>query len=260
MKTCIDHLGRSLTFNFPPQRIISFAPAITDTLYSLGLTQQIVGRTRFCVHPKGQVEQAINIGGTKDMKLERIHSLDPDLIIMEKEENTLEMVQQLEKQFPVYVFEIQNVSDAFKMVADLGELTSRQQQAAHLHEKITTAFKEIPTLDGTKRVAYIIWKNPYMVVGKNTYIQSLLKTLGFTNPFIEFEGRYPTVTETDIIHANLDYVFLATEPYPFRQKHIAEFKEITPKSEPVIVDGEMFWYGVKMLDAANYFNNKLLKP
>ncbi|MEI3607415.1 helical backbone metal receptor [Pseudogracilibacillus sp. SE30717A] len=258
MKTIEDHLGRSLTYNYLPKRIISFAPAITDTLYSLNLEKKIVGRTRFCIHPKGKVEQAVNVGGTKDMKLDRVLALKPDLIIVEKEENTKEMVQQLEAYFPVFVFEVQTVADALKMIDDLGKLTARQQEATNLIKKIKTAFDQLPTLDVSKRAAYMIWKNPYMVVGNNTYIQSLLETLGFANPFIAYEGRYPSVTKQDILQANLDYIFLATEPFPFREKHLQEFKKIAPQAKPLIVDGEMFWYGVKMLKAAHYFRNELL--
>lgn len=255
----MDHLGRTLTYDFPPKRIISFAPAITDTLYSLHLNAEIVGRTRFCIHPKEKVKKAVNVGGTKDMKLERVHALKPDIVICEKEENTKEMVEELEKHFPVYVFEVQTVNDALKMIVDLGMLTDRNEEAFTLKQQITTAFQKIPTLKVAKRVAYVIWKDPYMVVGKNTYIQSLLQRMGFVNPFIEYEGRYPTVTEEDFRHANLDYILLATEPYPFQEKHKKAFLTISPDADPVIIDGEMFWYGVKMLDAVTYFNEKLLR-
>lgn len=259
MKTVTDHLGRNVNFHYPPKRIVSFAPAITDTLYSLGLDTKIVGRTRFCVHPKGKVEKAINVGGTKDMKIERVQALTPDIVITEKEENTKEMVEELEKFVPVYVFEIQTVEDALKMIVDLERLTDRSEEAIELKQKIIAAFNKIPALEVKKRIAYVIWKNPYMVVGKNTYIQSLLQRLGFENPFVEFEGRYPTVTEEDLRAANLDYLLLATEPYPFREKHKQEFRDIAPGANLKIVDGEMFWYGVKMLDAAKYFKEELLR-
>lgn len=259
MRTITDQLGRSISYDFPPKRIISFAPAITDTLFSLQLHEHIVGRTRFCIHPKEKVETAINVGGTKDMKIERIHELQPDLIIAEKEENTKEMVEELEKFYPVYVFEIQTVNDALNMILNLGTLTNRIEKARALHRTITTAMEHIPTKYKGKRVAYVIWKNPYMVVGKNTYIQSLMEKLGFINPFTQFEGRYPTVTESDFCHANLDYILLATEPYSFKEKNINEFLNISPLSQPVIVNGEMFWYGVKMFDAVTYFNEQFLR-
>lgn|SRR5690625_658711 len=259
MKTVIDYLGREVSYSYPPKKIISFAPAITGTLFHLHIDDAIVGRTRFCVHPKGKVEKAVNVGGTKDLKIERVRSLKPDLIIVEKEENTKEMVDELEAEFPVYVFEVQTVDDALKMIVDLGTLVHRKEQAEQLHEKIITSFQQIPLSFSGKRVAYVIWKNPYMVVGKNTYIQSLLDKLGFINPFVAYEGRYPTITEDDFARENLDYILLASEPYPFKDKNIPEFLTFSPHSQPVIVDGEMFWYGVKMLEAVTYFNERFLQ-
>ncbi len=257
MKQTIDQLGRTITYSYPPKKIISFAPAITETLFSLGLEKEIVGRTRFCIHPKGVVEQAVNVGGTKDMKIDRIHDLEPDLIIVEKEENTKEMVEELEQHYPVYAFEVQTVADALQMIQDLGMIVDRTNEATTLIENIQTAFHDFPTLYKGKRVAYVIWQNPYMVVGKDTYIQSLLDKLGFINPFTKVEGRYPAVTKEELQAADLDYILLATEPFPFQEKHIPIFAEMLPKTEPIIVDGEMFWYGVKMMDAVPYFKTIL---
>lgn len=129
MKKIIDHLGRSVTYNYPPKSIISIVPAITETLYSLSLDEQIVGRTRFCKFPEDRVEQALNIGGTKEIKLDRIHSLKPDLIIAEKEENTKKIVETLEKHYPTFVFEIQSINDSLRMIEDLGKLVGKQEKA-----------------------------------------------------------------------------------------------------------------------------------
>lgn len=256
MKTVIDQIGRKVTYSFPPKKIVSFAPAITETLFSLRLQKEVIGRTRFCIHPKGIVERAVNVGGTKDLKIERIHELNPDLIIVEKEENTKEMVEQLEQDYPVYVFEIQTVADALQMIETLGYIVDRTTQSDALVHDIQSAFTSIPTSYKEKRVAYVIWQNPYMVVGKNTYIQSLLNRLGFINPFIQLDGRYPIVTEAEFKQAELDYVLLATEPFPFQEKHLPIFSEMTNGSKSMIIDGEMFWYGVKMLEAVPYFNRK----
>lgn len=258
MKKVKDHLGREISFAFPPQRIISLCPAITETMYHLNLDQAIVGRTRFCIHPQPEVNNAINVGGTKDMHIDRIHNLQPDLIIAEKEENTKEMVAELEQHYPVFVFEIQTFDDALDMIRDLGNITNRTLEAIQMNKEITGKFQMVPNITNI-RVAYVIWKNPYMVVGKNTYIQSLLKQMGFTNPFIKYEGRYPVVTEENLREANLDYIFLATEPFPFRDKHLEQFSQLLPRTKPMIVDGEMFWYGAKMIEAATYFKNQFAK-
>ncbi|HLR52432.1 MAG TPA: helical backbone metal receptor [Candidatus Avamphibacillus sp.] len=254
MEKIKDALGREITYNYPPKRIVTFDPAITETLYYLGLDKEIVGRTRFCKHPEEKVNQAINVGGTKDMKIDRIHDLKPDLIIMEKEENTKEMVETLAEHYPVYVFEIQTVDDGIRMTEELGNITNRKQQAMDLKTKVETKLNKLPKANG-ERIAYIIWKKPYMAVGRDTYINDMLEQLGFINPFAKSPKRYPVVTEQNLQDAKLDYIFLSSEPYPFRDKHHEEFLSFLPDVQPVNIDGEMFWYGARMLKAVEYFRS-----
>src|SRR5690606_20565929 len=134
----------------------------TDTLFALGLEAEIVGRTRFCIHPKGEVENVPAVAGTKDIKLEAIQAVQPDLIIVEKEENTKEIVEELEKHFPVYVAEVQSVDEAFQMIGDMGSLTDRVDAATKLNNAIQHQFESLPKATG-KRVGYVIWRKPYMV-------------------------------------------------------------------------------------------------
>jgi len=256
MQRVTDNLGRDITYTYPPKRIISLDPAITETLFHLGLEDEVVGRTRFCIHPKGKVEQAVNVGGTKDMKIERIHDLKPDLIIAEKEENTKDMVETLEADYPVYVFEIQTVDDAFHMIEELGVLIGKTESAINLKKDILAQFYQLPKATG-KRIAYLIWKKPYMAVGRDTYINDMLEKLGFVNPFATSTERYPVITPEDLQAANLDYLFLSSEPYPFTDKHHAEFQEYIPDVTPINIDGEMFWYGSRMIEAASYFSKLL---
>src|SRR5699024_5895044 len=144
MRKIKDALGRVVTYNYPPKRIITFDPAITETLYYLGLDEEAVGRTRFCKHPEEKVKHAVNVGGTKDMKIDRIRDLKPDLIIMEKEENTKEMVETLAEHYPVYVFEIQTVDDGINMIEELGKLTNRIAQATDLKTDVETKLNKLP--------------------------------------------------------------------------------------------------------------------
>lgn len=117
----IDHLNRKVTLNDLPQRIISLCPAITETLFALRAGDRIVGRTRYCIFPEDRVKQVPIVGGTKEMDLDKIRALKPDLIVMEKEENTAEMVAALEKDFPVYVAEVQSIPDAYRLIQSLGD-------------------------------------------------------------------------------------------------------------------------------------------
>lgn len=253
-KEITDHLGRVVSYNFPPKRIVTLCPGITETLFALDLEDEIVGRTRFCIFPKDKVDAVPAVAGTKDINLQAIHDVQPDLIIVEKEENTKEIVDTLAQFYPVFVAEVQTVDEAYRMIEDIGSLTNRDQQAVMLVNKIKKRFDTFPSTSA-KRVAYVIWRKPYMVVGKDTYIQSVLSKLGFVNPFVEFEGRYPAITEDDLRNANLDYVFLASEPYPYKDKHKTEFQAIMPNVVPLVVDGEMFWYGAKMIEAVDYFKS-----
>src|SRR5699024_758885 len=197
-----------------------------------------------------------NVGGTKDIKMNRIHELNPDLIIAEKEENTKEIVETLEVDYPVFVFEIQTINDVLKMINDIGLLTNCHQRAKKLQTDIVDAFLAFPYVNG-KRIAYVIWKKPYMVVGKHTYIQSLLDTMGFINPFTSFPGRYPIVSIKDLQNASLDYIFLATEPYPYREKHLQEFTDTLRNTTRIISKHKTFWYVQKIIQYKKLFEKTL---
>ncbi|MCZ2256878.1 ABC transporter substrate-binding protein [Sporosarcina sp. G11-34] len=257
MKTVTDHIGRTITYNFPPKRIISLCPGITETLYALKLDSEIIGRTKYCIYPKDKVKNAQVIGGTKEINIAIIRELNPDLIIVEKEENTKDIVEILEKYYPVYVAEVQSIPDAYRMITSIGDLTNRYIEASRLVAKIQTEFLTLPKLN-KKRAAYVIWNEPYMVAGKDTYIQSILDEMGFINPFTSMKSRYPIVTVEDFQDAKLDYVLLATEPYPFEEKHKEVFLKMMPNATPIIVDGEMFWYGARMIKAAHYFKQEFI--
>src|SRR5699024_5121089 len=192
MRRMVDALGRNVTYSHPPERIITLDPAITETLYHFGLDEEMVGRTRFCIYPEDKVKNAVNVGGTKQIKMERIHELKPDLIIAETEENTQELVEELEKYYPDYVCEIQTVEEGIHLIKELGDLTGCTHIAAVTHDKVQSAFNALPQI-APVRVAYMIWKRPYMAVGRDTYINHTLEKMGFINPFAEYDDRYPIV-------------------------------------------------------------------
>lgn len=257
-RTVQDALGRSVTYTYPPKRIISLCPGITDTLFALDLQEEIVGRTRFCIHPSPAVLDVKAVAGTKDIKLDAILQLKPDLIIAEKEENTKEIVEALEQHLPVYVAEVQCVQEAYSMIENIGDVTDRRNEARSLISEIQAGFHSLQELTSGSAV-YVIWKKPYMAAGRTTYIDSLLETLGFSNPIRVLPGRYPELTTHDFHSANPDLVLLASEPYPFKEKHVPEFQEMLPNATILPIDGEMFWYGPRMLVATSYFKEWLSK-
>ncbi|MEI4770630.1 helical backbone metal receptor [Psychrobacillus sp. FJAT-51614] len=246
-----DHLGREVKITAPPKRIVSICPAITETLFALGLDNEIIGRTKYCIFPKKTVDKVEIVGGTKEVNEEKIRGLQPDLILAEKEENTKEIVQALEKIAPVFVLEVQSIKDAYRFIKTLGLLTNKEQKADEIIASCKASFPATP-VGNIKKAAYAIWRKPYMVVGGTTYINDVLYTLGFHNPFEKVGSRYPSVTKEEFAKSNLDVLLLASEPFPFQEKHIAEFQDFLPNTKIILVDGEMFWYGAKMITAGPY--------
>jgi len=256
--TITDQLNRTIEFNFPPKRIISLVPSQSELLWYLGLQKELVGITKFCVHPSEMFQSVKRIGGTKTVKFEEILKLKPDLIIANKEENQQEQIEELCKHYPVYISDIYNVNDALQMIKQVGLITDRKNKSEELVSNIKeryNLFKAKNSEEKTKkRVAYLIWKNPYMAAGSATFITNMLHECGFTNVFGNHKNRYPEIEIEDLKKKNLDFVFLSSEPYPFKEKHIQELQLHLPSTRIILVDGEMFsWYGSRLLYAFDYF-------
>lgn len=270
MRTVFDHLNRPVVLPERPERIISLVPSITETLFALGLQGRLVGRTRYCILPPEAKEVPI-VGGTKDATAEKILSKSPDCIIAEKEETPKELVERLKQEAPVYVTNVESFEDGLRLIRDLGDITDQREKA----EEILTAIRKEYTLYYEERdrirshavkkgrkgdvlsVAYFIWRKPYMVAGSSTFIDAMLNQLGLLNLFAGRE-RYPIVTAEEIRRKSPDLLFLSSEPFPFSQKHEAEFKRILPSARIIFVDGAVFsWYGVRMISAPSYFKSLL---
>ena len=240
-----------------PQRIISLVPSVTETLFSLGLEERIIGRTNYCVHPEGQVKSIKSIGGPKNVDYAAVDSLKPDLIIADKEENTKKIVDELSSRYPVYLSVVENYDDALKTIKDIGVITDTVNKAEEMVNQINQKFEGMNIFNSLK-AAYLIWKNPYMAAGSRTFINSILGRLGFVNPFTGFEGRYPVIELEDIKRFNTDVIFLASEPFAFGIEHKRELEELNAAKKVILIDGEMFcWPGSHMLKAPDYF--RLLK-
>lgn len=250
----VDFLGRAVHIPNEPQRIVSLCPSQTELLFDLGLGERIVGRTRWCIHPKEQIDKIESVGGTKNPDPDKIRLLKPDLILCEKEENTAQFVTLMEKEFPVYVTDVRNILSAMRMILIVGELTGKQKEALELSVAISTALHQVEHPGRQIKVAYLIWKKPWMAVGADTYINSVLSHLGFENVFSSHTSRYPEFSEAELAALDPDMVFLSSEPFPFSEKHIADLNLLLPGTPVRLVDGEMFsWYGSRMLKACSYF-------
>lgn len=251
-----DQLNRKIELSSPPKRIISLVPSQTELLYDLGLRDEVVGITKFCVHPEEWFRTKTRVGGTKKLDFEKIKALQPDLIIGNKEENEQLQIEELMKHQNVWMSDIYTMKDAYDMITRIGTLVGKQQEGMLLKLEIESKFHalslDLSTLNFQAKVAYFIWNKPFMVAGNNTFINEMLKVCGLKNVFET--ARYPEVTAEQIAALGPELMLLSSEPYPFKEKHIEEFKRICPKAKVVIVDGEMFsWYGSRLLKAPAYF-------
>ena len=256
-KTLIDQIGTTHTFETSPSRIISLVPSQTELLYDLGLEDKIIGITKFCVHPYHFKSTKKSVGGTKKVHFEKIRLLQPDIIICNKEENTLEMVEQLRKICPVWVTNIATIEDNFQMITDFGQLFNCRTESQKWNDKLAfalTDFKNYIKHKEIKKVAYFIWKKPFMVAGSDNFINELLKLNHFENIY-QNKGRYPEIELKKMrLEGDPDLVFLSSEPYPFAEEDAFEIGRHTHHAKTVFVDGEMFsWYGSRLLKAFDYF-------
>lgn len=247
-----DQIGQKIHLKSKAKRIISVVPSQTEFLYDLGLTDEVVGITKFCVHPKEWFKSKNRVGGTKTLNFDKIKNLNPDLIIANKEENTQSEIEFLQAHYPVYTSDIKTLDDAYQMMSDIGIMTNRIDNSENIINEIISNFKDLPQFN--KSVLYLIWKNPYMVAGQDTFINNLLEKVGLTNVAINTVDRYSEITAKEIKQINPDYIFLSSEPYPFKEKDVLELNKLC-QSSIVLVDGEMFsWYGSRLKYFKNYIN------
>lgn len=260
MITSRDQLGRAVQLASVPIRIVSLVPSQTELLFDLGLEGQIAGVTKFCVHPKEMSKDIRVVGGTKNPSMEKIRMLKPDLILANKEENRREDIEMLEEDFPVWISDVNDLGSACDLILSVGEMTDTSERATAIVEGIKTSFRRLSVdlkhrNQRKKKVVYLIWNDPVMAAGNNTFIDSMLTECGFEN-CIAGAGynRYPELIGEHLIALNPDVVMLSSEPFPFGEKHITYFQNLLPLSQVIKVDGEMFsWYGSRLIKSAHYF-------
>ena len=252
-----DQTGRIIELQNIPRRIVSIVPSQTELLYDLGLKNEIVGITKFCIHPDEIFRTKTRVGGTKNLNIEKIKRLNPDLIIANKEENTKEELEELMQHFPVWISDIKTLDGAYEMINTTGEITGTNETAHQIIYSINQKFTELENSIklNEKTAAYLIWQKPYMVAGGNTFISDMIKRAGLINIFNN-QNRYPQTTLEELNNLNPDFVLLSSEPFPFKEKHKIEMQKNCPKSKVLLVDGEMFsWYGSRLVRAADYLKS-----
>jgi ABC-type Fe3+-hydroxamate transport system substrate-binding protein len=243
-------------------RIISLVPSQTELLSYLNLEKEVIGITKFCVHPEKWFKNKTRVGGTKNLNLKIIDQLSPDLIIANKEENVKEQIEELAKKYDVWITEVNNLNNAINMISDIGKLTNQTEAASALALQIKDKFEKLKNYFSDKRkvpAAYFIWKDPYMVAAGDTFINDMMQYCGLENIFSE-KKRYPEISLEEIVEKKCELMLLSSEPYPFKQKHKEEIQKQLPEIEIQLADGEMFsWYGSRLLQSIDYFQSFLNK-
>ncbi len=258
MPLLTDQMGRTTQIPEHPQRIISLVPSQTELLHDLGLGERVVGITKFCVHPETWFKTKHRVGGTKKVDLEKVRALKPDLIIGNKEENERKDIESLEREFPVWMSDVRDLDGGLDMIARIGHLTGTSDRAMEISARITGGFSVLRPIEPTLSVAYLIWREPYMAAGEGTFVNDMLKRCGLINVFDEGDARYPEVSDQGLAEADPDIILLSSEPYPFKEKHMADINMICPGTPLRIVDGELFsWYGSRLQHAPAYFQELL---
>lgn len=263
MPIVIQKKGNEL-FSLPykPKRIVSLVPSQTELLFDLGLTDEVVGITKFCIHPTAWFRNKERVGGTKNIHFDKVMALKPDLILANKEENVKEQLEALQVVAPVWVSDVNDLDSALLMIKAIGEMTGKCKEAFVIAKKIIADFKTIVPLSPAKTTGYLIWCKPYMAAGGDTFINDLMFRCGFTNA-LKNVNRYPVIEikndalvvskEQKAVFNNIKLLLLSSEPFPFKQQHIDELQQLLPNTKIMLVDGEMFsWYGSRLLQAPKY--------
>jgi ABC-type Fe3+-hydroxamate transport system substrate-binding protein len=251
-----DQLNHTIDLKSYPKRIISLVPSQSELLWDLGLRDELVGITKFCIHPNEMFKSIDRVGGTKTLNIEKIRALKPDSIIGNKEENEQSQILELQKEFNVWMSDIYSLEDSLMMIEKIGELVNRVEEASAIKNNIQSSFLNLKQLH--KSVLYFIWREPYMAAGKATFIGHIIDKLGFENKLENKEARYPQLSSEEIKLLNPELILLSSEPYPFKEIHIKELQDTLPDTKIELVDGELFsWYGSRLQKSVEYFNDLL---
>lgn len=239
-------------------RIVSLVPSQTELLFDLGLEENVAGITKFCVHPAKWRKTKTIIGGTKNVRMEVIHKLNPDLIIASKEENNRKQMEELGQQYDVLVTDVKDFASATQMIVNIGLVAQKKLMALQIFKKIETGFENLKqSIKTSKKIktAYLIWKNPYMAAGGDTFINDMMQYCGLENVYGD-SLRYPEIKLEELSGGKrkCELIILSSEPYSFKEKHVKELQTVFPEARIMVANGEMFsWYGSRLIEAPEYF-------
>ena len=256
---CIDAVGVAHPPAGDDARIVSLVPSLTELLFDLGLGDQVVGRTAYCRHPQGRVRAAVSVGGTKRVDMVKLQALRPSHIIVNVDATPKGLADACAARgWRVIVTHPIAVRDSLALFRLLGGVFGRAAEACDLcrrfeaaHAAVRSAATRLPP----RRVLYLIWQDPWMTVSRDTFIARMLAEVRWQTVPEAAAVRYPEVCLDDATLAGCDLVLFASEPFPFKARHLAAFRAAWPahalKAHPI--DGEMVsWYGSRTIAGLGY--------
>lgn len=237
-------------------RIVSLVPSLTELLFDLGLGSSVVGRTGFCIHPHDAVRRVAKVGGTKDVKLDRVRALRPTHVLLNIDENRREDAQALVASgINVVVTHPLEPRDNFGLYQLLGHIFAVEAAAQTLASKLQQALQRVQfdtTAEPPIDVLYLIWRRPWMTISADTYIARMLALANLRAVSPALEARYPELADTDPLWQQAHAVLLSSEPFPFHDKHVKEFQHFAC-GHVELVDGELLsWYGSRAIAGVDY--------
>jgi len=262
----IDAAGR-LHQQAGKAKILSLVPSLTELMFDLGLEDSLVGRTAFCVHPKERVKLIPSVGGTKQVNWKKVEAAAPTHALVNIDETPKELAEALNSKgiIPVVTHPIAP-QDNLELFRFFGLLFNRERQADALCQSFNSAWDSLQKLRPSlpeRKVLYLIWKDPFMTVSRDTYISQMLNLINWRSLGHDENRRYPEVSPTSQYFQEADFILFATEPFPFKEQHLKAFTKEHPdiKAELKIVDGEMFsWYGSRSIECLKLIKRMVVSP
>jgi ABC-type Fe3+-hydroxamate transport system substrate-binding protein len=256
----VDAMGRAHPQAPADARIVSLVPSVTELLFDLGLGEHVVGRTGFCIHPRGQVRRVPKVGGTKTVDVAKLRRIAPTHVVVNVDENPRPVVEEIARFVPgVVVTHPIEPEDNVALYRLLGGIFGREAQADALAAAFETelaATRAFASGREREKVLYLIWKSPWMTVSRQTYISRMLALVGWDTVPAEAHSRYPPVDLSPQFMLGVSRVLLSSEPYSFVERHIAELRgQLPPQchSEIQLIDGGMTsWYGSRAIEGLGY--------
>jgi iron complex transport system substrate-binding protein len=277
----------ALHFSRPPRRVISLVPSLTESLFELGFGSSVIGITDYCTHPSNDLTSLLRLGGPKNPNIKEIISLRPDLILVNKEENSRRTVESLlEAGMPVWITFPRSIRAALDILWTLTGIYQSPIAAVRL-ETIERAVKwnELAIQD-ERPIRYFcpIWQETtaeglqwWMTFNQDTYAADVLRVVGGLNVFSErqrryplsadlgleqgqdpgeADTRYPRVTLQEILQAEPELILLPNEPFNFTEADLSEIQQLmceTPAGKLgriYRVEGSLItWHGTRLARA-----------